>query len=77
MKYCIFNWVLNFYNFKDDGYLVCNNFIIFLYLCCIILIVFVQYMYIYYKNIELREMGGVLINMWFLLQLDLYYNILI
>lgn len=37
----------------------------------------VQYMYTYHKNIELTEMGGVLINTWSLLQSDLHYNILI
>lgn len=77
MKYCIFNWVPNFQNFKDDGYLVCNIFIILSHLCRITLTAPVQYMYTYHKNIELTEMGGVLINTWSLLQSDLHYNILI
>lgn len=77
MKYCIFNWVPNFHNFKDDGYLACNNFIILSHLCRITLTAPVQYMYTYHKNIELTEMGGVLINTWSLLQSDLHYNILI
>lgn len=57
MKYCIFNWVPNFHNFKDDGYLACNNFIILSHLCRITLTAPVQYMYTYHKKHRINRDG--------------------